>query len=158
MFYHILLSLEPEPTKLRSILVNLSERELMDKFLVPYRKGKNIVCANEIIPVANIRKLHIVRTARDNESERVALQERSFKEIQEFNRQSRSVVLISPGRGYDPEDILEVGEDVTNTVVAGPPGHASSPNPVIGILSNPWVVAIGTGLIVAAVVWWLGWS
>lgn len=157
-FHHVLLALESEPTKLRCVLTDLTEEDLKAKFLRPYRKGQNIVCGNEVIPVSQIRKLHIVRTARDNEAERNALQEQSLKEIQEFNRQSDSVVLISPGRGYAHEDILEVGKDVTATFVSGPPGHAAAPTPVVGFLNNQWIVAIGTGLIVAALVWWFGWG
>ena len=155
-FHHVLLALESEPTKLRCILADLTEKDLKTKFLRPYRKGQNIVCGNEVIPVSQIRKLHIVRTARENETERSALQDRSFKEIQELNKQSESVVLISPGRGYDPEDILEVGEDVTTMFVSGPPGHASAPTTVVRFLNNQWIVAIGTGLIVAALIWWFG--
>lgn len=157
-FHHVLLALESEPTKLRCVLTDLTEEDLKAKFLRPYRKGQNIFCGNEVIPVSQIRKLHIVRTTHENEVERSALQERSFNEIQEFNRQSDSIVLINPERGYDPEDILEVGEDVTATFVSGSLGHAVVPTPVVEFLNNQWVVTIGTGLIVAALVWWFGWS
>lgn len=66
-------------------------------------------------------------------------------------------MIISPGYGYEPEDIAEAGMDVTLQYIAGAPGHAVSGG-ISGLLNNQWVVAIGTGLIVAALVWWFKWN
>lgn len=157
-FYHVLISSASEPTKLRAILTDLSEDRLAKQFLRPYRKGQNIICGNEVISIDDVRKVHVVRTERDNEAERATLNERSHTEIRELNSQSDSFFILSPGRGYDPEDILEIGEDVTGQVLSGPPGHGALPNPFLSLFGNQWVVAVGTGIIVAAIIWLLGWT
>jgi hypothetical protein len=65
-------------------------------------------------------------------------------------------VIVSAGRGYHPGDIVEAGSDVTADFIAGAPGYKSS-SPATRFLSNPWVLAIGGGLMVAWLAWKLGW-
>lgn len=120
-FHHVLVSLDPEPEKLRSVFTDLSESELKDKFLRPYQMGQKFVSENEIIPTDRIRKVHIVRTARANEVERSDIHKKSMESIRKFNSEG-SVILMSGGRGYDPEDILEAGADVTAKYLPLPPG------------------------------------
>jgi hypothetical protein len=153
--YHVLLSQEPDGSKLRSIFTDLSERELKKKFVSPYRKGKNIVHKNEVILISSVRKLYIVQTARRDDVERAALHEESLKKIDQWNRDSDSVVFISFGTGYEPLDILEAGKDVTKEFIKGPPGYAGAPNVLLRLLNNSWVVGIGAAVISAAIVWWL---
>jgi hypothetical protein len=156
-FHHVLLTLTEAPSKLRCVLADLSEDQLKRQFLRPYRKGKNILCGNQVIQISSIRSVQIIRTKKTSERELSELQDRSFKEIQELNRQSESVVIISPGRGYNAEDIVETGEDITSQHIIALPGHGTS-GILQELLRNQWVVAIGTGLIVAALVWWFGWG
>jgi hypothetical protein len=156
-FYHVLLTLSEAPSKPRCVLSDLSAEKLEAQFLLPYRKGKNILCGNQIIQVTSIKGVQIIRTEMTSQHELSVIQDRSFKEIQEFNRQSESFVIISPGHGFDTEDIVEAGEDVTSQHIIGPPGHGASSSR-LKLLSNQWVVAICTGLIVAGLVWWFGWG
>lgn len=155
--HHVLLTLSESPIKPRCVLSDLSEQQLQTQFVTPYRKGKSTLCGNEVIQVASIKSVQIIRTKQTSEVERSAMQDRSFRDIQKINRQSDSVTIISPGYGYEPEDIVEAGEDVTSQYITGPPGYANLGG-LREILNNPWVVTIGTGLIVAALAWWLGWS
>jgi len=39
-----------------------------------------------------------------------------------FNKSSPSVVLLGFAHGYDPQDIAEVGDDLTHDLIKGPPG------------------------------------
>lgn len=155
-FYQVLIAIEPEPDKLRCALRDLSEPQLRAQFVEPYRKGRDLVCGNEIVPIAALRKVHIVRTAREDQQERNDLNAKSLKEIQAINREPGGVVFLSLGRGYDPDDILEVGADVTAEFISGPPGGAHNQSRISRLLSNPWVQGIGISLIVAAIGWLLG--
>ena len=83
-----------------------------------------MLCDKEVIRIVNIKKVEIIRTAQTSEIELSTIQKRSRSEIDEFNSQSESVFLIGLGRGQDPEDIVEAGEDVTSKYIVGPPGHA----------------------------------
>ncbi len=157
-FYQVLIATESEPGKLRTVLTDLSKAQLLAQFVQPYRKGLDLVCGNEIVSLASLRRVHIVRTERTDEQERSALSEKSLKEIEAINRAADGLVFLNPGRGFEPEDILEVGADVTAEFISGPPGSAPGLQRVFRLLSNQWVVAVGAGLIVAGIVWWLGWS
>jgi hypothetical protein len=101
-----------------------------------------------------VKKVHVVRTEKDDETERALLQKSSFEEVQKFNRESNGIILVSAGTGYDPVDILEVGEDVTSKFIVGPPGYASGPNIVTRLLHNPWTVGVGTAVIAGVIIWW----
>jgi hypothetical protein len=130
----------------------------MQQFSRPYRRGKSILCGNEIVESLQIKRIKIVKTIEQGEKELEKLQEGSLRKIQEFNRSSNSITIISPGRGHNIEDIVEVGEDVTIQFISAPPGEGDRWKIVAALLNNGWVVGIGGGLIVAALVWWLGWS
>jgi hypothetical protein len=157
-FHHVLVSVEAKTDKLRCIFSDLSEGELQAKFVSPYRKGQALVCPNEVIPISQVRKVHVVRTSRESSIELSDLQTSSYAEIQRMNRESTGLVFISAGRGYDAEDILETGEDVTSEYLLGPPGIGIEPTVASRVVNHPWAVAIGTGVLVAAITWWLGWS
>jgi hypothetical protein len=156
-FYHILIIFADAPSKPQCVLSDLSEQQLQTQFVTPYKKGEDILCGTEVIRVGSIKAVQIIRTDKKSEDERSAIQEQSFNEIQDFNRQSDSLVIISPGYGYEPEDIAEAGMDVTLQYITGAPGHAVSGG-ISGLLNNQWVVGIGAGLIVAALVWWFKWN
>lgn len=157
-FYHVLITTSDQPDSFRCVLSDLSEENLMQQFLRPYQRGKSILCGDEIVESLQIKRLKVVKTVAQREKELEKLQEESFRKIQEFNRSSDSITIVSPGRGYNVEDIVEVGEDVTIQFVSAPPGEGDRWKIVADLLNNGWVVGIGGGLIVAVLVWWLGWS
>ncbi len=156
-YYHVLLTFQAKPDSVRCMFSDLSERELEERFLAPYRRGKSFMCGNEVVESSKIQKVTVVKTPRPSAAELKDIQTKSRKEVEEFNRTSSSMVLISPGRGYDADDIAEAGEDVTASFISGPPGHGGHWGVVSAVVNHPWVSAIGTGLIVAALGYWLGW-
>ena len=157
-YYHVLLTFQDSPDKVRCMFADLTERDLEARFLVPYRSGKSFLSGNEVVEASRIKKVTILKTNRVSAAELKDIQDKSWKEVQEFNRNSDSMVLISPGRGYDAEDIVEAGNDVTAEFISGPPGHGGGWGVVSAVMNHPWVSAIGTGLAVAALAYWLGWQ
>ncbi|PJK07631.1 hypothetical protein CO610_08240 [Lysobacteraceae bacterium NML95-0200] len=157
-FYQVLIAVEQEPNKLRQVFEDLDESELKPKLVIPYKKGTSLICGNEVIPVSQIRKIHIVRTTHRNEVEREDLHSKSVREIDRLNRESSGVVFISPGFGYDPVDILEAGEDVTRKFITGHPGAAAGLPPLARFAGNPWLVTVVGGLVVAYLIWKFGWN
>jgi hypothetical protein len=154
--YHVMLTFQAAPDKVRCMFTDLTERDLRTRFLVPYRKGRSFLCGNEIVEPSTIKKVTLVKTARASAAELKDIQDNSWREVEEFNRNS-PVVLVSAGRGYDAEDIAEAGEDVTALFISGPPGHGGRWKVVSAVVNHPWVSSIGTGLAVAALAYWLGW-
>lgn len=157
-FYQVLVAVEQEPNKLRQVFEDLEENELQPKLVTPYKKGTSLICGNEIIPVLQIRKIHIVRTAQRNAAERERIHAQSLHEIDRLNRESSGIVFISPGSGYEPADILGTGEDVTMKHITGHPGAASGLSPLARFASNPWFVTVVGGLVVAFLVWKFNWN
>lgn len=155
-FYHVLITFFDSPNKPRCVLTDLSEHQLKARFVTSYRKGKDILCGTEVVRIGDIKSVQIICTGKKIEEELLAIQKQSLIENQEFNSQSHSVIIISPGYGYEQEDIVEAGVDVTSQYITGVPGHASGG--FVELFNNQWVVAVGAGLIVAAFVWWFGWS
>lgn len=157
-FYQVLVAIEQEPDELRQVFEDLDENDLKTKLATPYKNGTSLICGNEIIPVLQIRKIHIVRTAQRNAAEREVLHAQSIKEIDRLNRESSGLVFISPGSGYEPADILEAGEDVTMEYITGHPGSASGLSTLARFASNSWFVTVFGGLVVAFLIWKFGWN
>lgn len=155
-YYHVLLKLQEAPEIVRCVFSDLSAKELDDKFLKPYRRGQRTLAGAEVIDTMAIVSTRIVETNRLSDVELREIQQKSVREIEEFNRSSDSVVLISAGRGYHPEDIEEAGTDVTARFISFPPGQGQA-NPLVKILSDTWVVTIVGGVLAAGIIAWLGW-
>lgn len=98
----------------------------------------------------------IRKTVRTSEEERKGIQEQSRRAVDEFNRTSASVTLISIGYGYVAEDIVEAGVDVTAAYIASPPGQKKASFLRL-VFNHPSAPAIITGVIVAGIVKALGW-
>lgn len=154
-FHHVLITLSNTPNEWRCLFVDLSERELESRFLAPYRKGADILLSGEVIRLLDVRKVQVIRTNRNSETELKDLQDSSYAEVQRLNRLSPGVAFISAGRGYQQEDIAELGKDMTDHFVKGAPGHAP-PFSFRDALNNPWVLTIGGGLLVAFLLAMLG--
>lgn len=156
-YYHVLIELQDDPKKVRCIFSDLTSKALESKFLKPYRRGQRMLVGTEVVDTMAITSTRIVETNRTSDIELREIQERSRNEIDEFNRSSDSVVLISTGRGHVLEDIEEAGANVTTRFIKTPPGQGQS-DLFARILSHPWVVAVVGGIIVAGIVAWLGWG
>lgn len=156
-YFHVLVTLQNFSESKRSVLADLSETHLQKRFLAQYRKGKTFLSGNEVIDAKQITTVTIIRTERTSAEELKTIQDNSYAAVQEFNRSQDSAVLISAGRGFDPEDIIEAGEDVTATYISLPPGEGRW-SFIAAVISHPWVSTIVTGLIVAGLAAYFGWN
>lgn len=156
-FFHVLVKFRSEPEKIRCIFSDLTSQDLEMKFLKPYRAGRSTLSGAEVVDVSGIVWTQIIETERASDLELKDIQDKSWKDIEEFNRQSESVFLVSAGHGYNAEDIAEAGKNVTSRYITSPPGHQRS-NVISNIMNHQWVVAVIGGLFVAGVAAWLGWG
>lgn len=163
------------------ILSDLTKDDLIRRFVAPYERGEAVFVDGKVIQTSNLCSVAIIETQRNAEVERDAINAKSCKEIDEFNRDS-SVFLISVGRGYAPGDIREAGVDTTALFLNGPPGYArnrpSTPTATKAAIKSPmadspsigaavdtspawWkrlALTVAAGIIVAGVVYYLGWN
>jgi hypothetical protein len=156
-YYQVILKFKNSESSFKHILVDASENELLSRIVKPYRKGSNLFHNSTVIDCNDIEKIIIILTRNKDEQERKKINDESLKRIDRMNRESDSLVIMSPGVGYDPEDILEAGEEVTEKYIKGPPGYSKT-GALQEFIYNPWIMAIGTGLIIAAIVAWMKWN
>jgi hypothetical protein len=156
-YHHVLLTFEDVPETVRCVFSDLSADALKKSFLAPYRNGKPTLSGSEVIDVMRIRTAKIIKTENPIEVELKAIQEKSWAEIQNLNRESDGLFFVSAGYGYDPVDIADSGQDVTAEYISSPPGGSPSLS-VSRVLNHPWVFAILSGLVIAGGAAWLGWN
>gem|GEM_PF-3416656 len=78
------------------------------------------------------------------------------KKIDELNR-GGGVFFLSPGPGHD--DMADSFENVTNLFLRGKgPGHAGRPHPLVAITNHPIVSTVVGGIVLAGLVFYLGWK
>jgi hypothetical protein len=158
-YYHVLLRLHDEPS-VRCVFADLSKKELQRRFVAPYRRGKDLLCGNEIVAVSRIKTVDIIRTADTSATELTRIQEKSRAENEQLNRSSSGFVILDLGRGYQMADISEAGEPVTSEFIHHPPGRGDWWTVAVTVLTHGWglISVIGTTLIAAALVWWFGFK
>lgn len=155
-FFHVVVKLKDTPQKDVCLFSDLSEVQLKRQFIRAYNSGSAILANGQVVETMNIVSTVIRKTDRTSEEERKDIQDQSRREVDEFNRDSPSVTLISIGYGYAEEDIVEAGTDVTAAYIASPPGQKKESFLSI-VVNHPWASAVITGVIVAGIVKALGW-
>ena len=138
------------------IFKDLSAPELKRNLVKPYRLGKSIYYDGNILSSSEITQVKITETESSHEAELKVVQEKSYKDVQEFNRTSSSVVLISAGHGYSDYEINECGKDVTNLYISSGPGVGTPFTALAEFIKHPWVVRVVGGLVFVAVAAYLG--
>ena len=142
--------------KYSCLFLDLSQEDLMRKFVRPYENGKKFFSGNDIYSPADLISIKIIKTARTAQVERDEINRKHREKIDETNRSSQYAVFISLGGGYEPEDIAEAGEDVTHSFIKGPPGlkagKFSAPLKAVG-----WIGGIVAAVAAAGIAKWLGW-
>lgn len=157
MAYHHVIAKVGQDGKFRVLFADLSLAELEKRFIAPYARGDSFFSGNDLVAPNDLRSVRVVRTERPEQEERERINNESLAQIDKINRESKGMVFISPGSGYDPEDIAEAGEDITHSVIKGPPGfRAGKWRTSTKILA--WVAGIVAAVAAAGVIRWLGWS
>jgi len=59
---------------------------------------------------------------------------------------------------YEYNDRRDGGENVTAQFINEAPGQVEKPHIAMAALSNPWLVGVGGGVIVAGIAAWLKWN
>ena len=156
-YFHVFLSVEPAPEKQRCVFSDLSEAALRASFVRPFKEGKNLPCANEIIPVSNVRRFTITSTDDRSETVLKRFREASNEALDKHNRESSGLVFLG-GLGFGPDDLVRMGTDVTAKFISEAPDRVPRPSLINRLFNNSWVVGIAGGVIVAGIAAWLKWN
>jgi len=152
-FYHVLGAIGDRKTEV--LFSDLTAKELRMQFVVPYIRGYSFFAGTSVVSPAELRKVRIIETPVKEAEARAQVNRDSLADIAEMNR-TGGLFIISPGQGYEPDDIAEIGADVTRTFLRGGPG---SSNGLLGLSKNAagWLLGIVGGVLAAGLAKWLGW-
>jgi hypothetical protein len=151
-FLHVIAVIDNE--KPQMLFTDLNAAELKDQFVTPYRRGRTFFAGARIVSPAALKSIHIIETTEREEPTRQGINTASLQHIDEMNR-SGGVIFISAGSGYDPEDLLEDGTDVTRRFLTGGPGAAG---PLFGMSKQAlvWALGIVSAVVATGLAKWLG--
>jgi hypothetical protein len=122
----------------------------------PYRRGTSIVHGGTIVPIKSLRELRICRTGAPFEQAYSSEHAAQAKRMDELNREG-GVIFLSPGPGYD--DMADSFENVTDRFLRGKePGDAGRPTLLASVTSHPIVSTVLGGVVLAGLVFYLGWK
>lgn len=114
--FHVRLSVAGETSD--ETKIDLTEEQLEQQFLAPYREGRPITVNGRVIELANLERIRI------STSEHSA---RDFiPQLQEEDRSSSVVVFGGPSYSWRAADRAK---DVTDRLISGPPGRPADQSP-----------------------------
>jgi hypothetical protein len=153
--FHVFIRQEADAT-LRVLARDLTEEEIKSQVVKPYGRGTSIVHGGTIVPVASLRELRICKTGAPFEQAYSSEHADQSKRVDELNREG-GVIFISPGPGYD--DMADAFENVTDQFLRGKePGDAGRPSLLVSISNHPIVSTVLGGVVLAGLVFYLGWK
>lgn len=138
------------------IFKDLSESDLKQRLLKPYKTGKELFYEGNILPVEQISVIRINKTKLSHEDELRIVQDESYRKITEFNNSNVGATIISTGYGYDDYEINECGDDVTSDYLSSGPGTGTLLTHASELIRHPWVVRIFGGIVFLMVAAYLG--
>ena len=112
MPYHVRISTKSDPGH-DEVRLDLSEKELLGRFIEPYRQGKPIVIGGRTVPPDDLQRIRVNLT--EEPSEELLVQIR-------VERLGSHLAVQIPDEWY----VADKGRDVTDDFVTGPPGAAMS--------------------------------
>jgi hypothetical protein len=153
-FYHVLAAIGDG--KVQMLFSDLSSAELNRSFVKQYRRGQTFFAGQQLVKPSELRTVQVVETSEREATARERLNRDDLARIDALNRSS-NIVFISPGIGYEPEDLVEAGADVTREYLTRGPG--SSPT-LFGISKSVllWILGIVAAAVSTGLAKWLGWA
>ncbi|MEN5425464.1 hypothetical protein ABE522_03690 [Stenotrophomonas pennii] len=120
-FHHVIAKVGPED-KSRVLFADLSVDELKKRFIQPYEKGVAFFSGNDLTRPTDLRSIQIIRTDRPDQIERDEINRKEREHINRLNGSNSDIFFVSVGGGYQPQDIAEVGADLTHDFIRGHAG------------------------------------
>ena len=154
-FHHVIAKIGSED-KPRVLFTDLSADALKERFVKPYEKGQAFFAGNDLVAPSDLRSVQIIQTDRSDETERNEINRKDRESIDRLNDPSSGVFFLSLRGGYEPQDIADVGVDVTHDFIKGHPGFkAGKWEPSMKALA--WIGGVVATVLAAGAVKWLGW-
>jgi hypothetical protein len=153
-FYHVIGAVG-DP-KVEMLFSDLTLKELISDFVTPYKRGETFFAGARVVAPSELRLVRIVQTTVPEAGARGKINHDDLAHIAEINRTS-GFTIISPGRGYEPDDLVEAGTDVTRIYLRGGPGSSVG---LLGLSKQAigWTLGIVAAVIATGAANLLGWA
>lgn len=153
-FYHVIGAVGDR--KVEMLFSDLTLKELISDFVTPYKRGETFFAGARVVAPSELRLVRIVETTVPEAGARGKINQDDLAHIAEINRTS-GFTIISPGRGYEPDDLVEAGTDVTRIYLRGGPGSSVG---LLGLSKQAigWTLGIVAAVIATGAAKLLGWS
>lgn len=133
------------------VFKDLSERELNNRFIKPYKLKKDICYDGKIIPLSEISKLTIIATEENHKQELDVRLNESNQLIDDANISIGKNVIYQLFGCADYE-IEHCGEDVTHKYINVAPGSGTLFTKLSSLIENPLSVAVA---VVSVILTWI---
>jgi predicted nucleotide-binding protein len=111
MFYHVRITQKSNKSH-DETKADLTEEQLLERFLLPYEQGDPIIINGKTIPMEDLERIRISRS--DKETKYI------IQQIEAEDRNSPAVFIGGPSYEWRAADRAE---DITDTYISGPPGY-----------------------------------
>jgi len=129
-FYHVLGAIGDRKTEV--LFSDLTAKELRKQFVVPDVRGCTFFAGTSVVSPAELRKVQIIETPMKEAEAREQVDRDSLADIR-----TGGLFIVSPGQGYETDDIAEAGANVTRNFLRGGLGSSS------GLLAYPGTPQVG---------------
>jgi len=138
--FHVIISYERKDKK-KLLYKDLDLKSLKKTFLKPYLSGNDFIVRNEIVKPKDLLFVQVVRTDEDHAS--VIKFER--------NKANKTPGIAGLGMLIQDHHICDYGTDVTAHYINKTAGSGTLFQKLIKFLHNPWLLRIGSGVILLIV-------
>ena len=122
MYYHVIINPYRVVEHRGTIVPNLQREQLDERILQPYRQGRSITLGGATLPCSDVRQLRVLQTEDEVDNEknlsRIGMKGRPFSGYSEDQLEALFTMLS------------KIGQDVTDKLVTGAPGHQRQADPV----------------------------
>ena len=109
-YYHVRITPKSDPSR-DEVRVDITREELMERFVLPYRQGLPLVISGRTIPSADVLRIRINASERDSEQLSAVIR-----------AEDRASPVIAIGGASIQWRAADMGEDLTDEFITGPPG------------------------------------
>ena len=120
MYFHLMIKPVYGVADLAGFFPNLRREQLEKQVLEPYRQGRSITLSGSALAATHIARIRILQTGKELTDEQFKRGTKSMYPFQAYNDGHLKTFSLLLG---------EIGEDVTDELITGPPGHDREASP-----------------------------
>ncbi len=120
MYFHLMIKPVYGVADLAGFFANLRREQLEKQVLEPYRQGRSITLSGSALAATHIARIRILQTAEELTDEQFKRGTKSMYPFQAYNDGHLKTFSLL---------LSDIGEDVTDEFITGPPGHDRQASP-----------------------------